>query len=352
MVISVLIVGMKHHILFFIALGLLTFFTPNTVWAEGKTPQFTLPIDCQLGEDCWTVNYVDTDPSDRTSDFTCGPRSYNDHKGTDFALRHLGDVSTGVNVLAAMDGTVMRLRDSEADTLKTPAELDAISKANKDCGNGILIDHASAGIQGLQTMYCHLKQGSISVKKGQTIKAGETIAQVGQSGVAEFPHVHFGVFWEGAVMDPFTGIDNTQGCGQLKVPLWAGDLSSVLAYDSGTIYDGGFSDHVPDFEGIKRGDYEGKYDTLPAQESKAFLLWAGFYGVRADDEIALKVLNSKGQAILNRNIIQEKDRARQFYYTGRKTETTKLEPGIYYGSITLKRGTEVLRTKTLSVTVE
>lgn len=325
-----------------------TFLQSFSAHAQNKMPKLSLPIDCTLSQDCWIVNYVDTDTSDEASDFTCGPRSYDTHKGTDFALRHLGDVRDGVNALAVMDGTVARLRDGENDTLKTPKELDAISAANKDCGNGVLIDHASAGFPGLQTMYCHLKQGSISVKKGQSIKAGDTIAQVGQSGVAEFPHVHLSVFWEGAVMDPFTGVDNTKGCGQLRTSLWQDDI----AYDPAAIYDAGFSDHLPDFDAIKRGEYEGKFEDLNAADTKAFLIWAGFYGVRAGDIITLKVLNEKGQAILNREITQDKTRARQFYYTGRKTEQTPLAAGTYYGAITLKRGADIIRTKTLSLDVK
>ena len=168
-------------------------------------PQFIFPVACVYGEDCWAVNYVDVDPApEAIKDFNCKRKSYDGHKGTDFALGSVQHMKEGVDVFAAADGRILRVRDGEDDRLKTKEEFQEIDEAKKNCGNGVFIDHAN----GVQTIYCHLKKDSIVVKPKQRIKAGEKIGQVGQSGEAQFPHLHFGVIWEGGVVDPYTGALN------------------------------------------------------------------------------------------------------------------------------------------------
>ncbi len=39
--------------------------------------------------------------------------------------------------------------------------------------------------------YAHLKQGSVRVKAGETVKRGQAIAQLGQTGNTTEPHLHF-----------------------------------------------------------------------------------------------------------------------------------------------------------------
>ena len=55
----------------------------------------------------------------------------------------------------------------------------------KGYGNLILIKHGGRYL----TTYGHL--GQISVKKGQYVKAGETIGTVGTSGQVKEPQLHF-----------------------------------------------------------------------------------------------------------------------------------------------------------------
>ncbi len=320
-----------------------------TAHAKPKTPQFTFPIECALGTDCWAVNYVDTNPATNSAqDHTCGARTYEAHKGTDFALRNHATMQEGVNILAAMDGKIMRFRDSETDTIKAKADLQTITKNNKDCGNGILIDHTTAGFQGLQTMYCHLKKDSVKVEKGQIVKAGQPIAQIGHSGNTEFPHLHFGVFWEGGVIDPFTGALNTDGCTAFKNNLWR--APDKVKYEPIALYDGGFLGNVPDFDKIKRGT-----DTPPppSRNANAFLLWVALYGAEKDDEITLNITAPNDSSYAQRTEIQETTRARQFYYTGKKlSPDTPLTLGTYTGIVTVKRKGEPIATKTFTTYIQ
>ncbi len=56
-------------------------------------------------------------------------------------------------------------------------------------GNCIIIDHGN----GLWTLYGHILDGGIKVKKGETVKRGEQIAVVGMTGMATGYHLHFEV---------------------------------------------------------------------------------------------------------------------------------------------------------------
>jgi murein DD-endopeptidase MepM/ murein hydrolase activator NlpD len=56
-------------------------------------------------------------------------------------------------------------------------------------GNCIIIDHGG----GLWTLYGHLMNGGILVKKGETVKRGEKIGMVGSTGQSTGNHLHFEV---------------------------------------------------------------------------------------------------------------------------------------------------------------
>lgn len=288
-------------------------------------PQLQMPVDCTLDEDCWLVNYVDVDPSpDSHKDFSCGAKTYEGHKGTDIAIRSRIEMEEGVDVLAARTGKVLRLRDGEDDLPKTDAQYDAIRANNRDCGNGVILDHG----QGLLTYYCHLKQNSIVVKENERIAAGQKIAQIGQSGFSEFPHLHLTVVWEGGHVDPFTGHLKEDGCGKHKDNLWKPDIQ----YAPHTVFDGGFSGAIPDFTAIKKG--EPKTKTLNTNSIESLVYWAGFYHAEQGDKITLTIKTPSGKVFARRKHTLEQRRKRpSFYYTGRKLNGRILEKGTYTGEI-------------------
>jgi murein DD-endopeptidase MepM/ murein hydrolase activator NlpD len=63
-------------------------------------------------------------------------------------------------------------------------------------GNALLIDHG----QGIFSMYFHLNE--IKVKLGDRITKGQVIGEVGASGRATGPHLHFGMRMNNAKIDP------------------------------------------------------------------------------------------------------------------------------------------------------
>jgi len=55
-------------------------------------------------------------------------------------------------------------------------------------GNYLLIE-GDAGV----ALYAHLRRGSIAVRRGQNVEAGQPLANVGNSGNSTMPHLHFHV---------------------------------------------------------------------------------------------------------------------------------------------------------------
>lgn len=95
------------------------------------------------------------------------------HNGIDFI------VGQGTPVLAAGPGTVTDVR-----------------KSRKGLGNVVEVTHEG----GYVTVYAHLED--IVVRKGETVKAGKKLANVGISGNSFAPHLHYEVHRDSLVLNP------------------------------------------------------------------------------------------------------------------------------------------------------
>ena len=56
-------------------------------------------------------------------------------------------------------------------------------------GDAVILDHGN----GEYSVYAHLQPGSVTVRQGQAVKAGQPIAKLGSSGNSTEPHLHFQV---------------------------------------------------------------------------------------------------------------------------------------------------------------
>lgn len=65
-------------------------------------------------------------------------------------------------------------------------------------GNWVKVDHGN----GVTTQYYHLIDGSIVVTRGQTVKAGQTVGNMGSTGNSTGAHLHFQVEIDGTPVDP------------------------------------------------------------------------------------------------------------------------------------------------------
>lgn len=63
-------------------------------------------------------------------------------------------------------------------------------------GGLVFLDHG----QGVTTLIMHMSR--IDVKTGDVVKQGDVIGAVGGTGRATGPHLHWGMYWRGAYLDP------------------------------------------------------------------------------------------------------------------------------------------------------
>ena len=126
-------------------------------------------------------------------------------------------------VVAAADGKVLRVRDGVEDVSITGRGRESV--ANSECGNGVVVEHGN----GWETQYCHMAKGSLSVKPGDTVKAGDRLGRIGLSGMTEFPHLHFTLRKDGKVVDPFAHGAPAKSCGGGRLPVGAsGEAASSI----------------------------------------------------------------------------------------------------------------------------
>jgi murein DD-endopeptidase MepM/ murein hydrolase activator NlpD len=91
----------------------------------------------------------------------------------------------GSKVLAVGSGVVTEARDDQQDQMpgKMPTDLPFAQIP----GNHVVI-----GMEGgISAVYAHLKPGSIRVKVGNKVRAGDVIGQLGNTGASLAPHLHF-----------------------------------------------------------------------------------------------------------------------------------------------------------------
>ncbi len=287
------------------------------------------PLDCRLNETCFIQQYADRDPGPNATDFTCGPLSYDGHKGTDIAVPTLRDMQTGVTVLAAAAGTVTGVRDGMPDLSRRDPGAPDIE--GRECGNGLVIDHGG----GWETQYCHMANGSLRARPGDTVAEGTPLGLIGLSGNTEFPHLHLSVRKDGIEIDPFDP-DASPACGQgPEAPLWL----APIAYTPGGLIGAGFSANVPQWEAIKAG----LQDPPLTKTAAAIVLWAHYFGSRAGDQLALAIIGPQG-TVIDETVMLDSTQAQGFRAVGKRLRAPNWASGTYTGTITLIRdGAEIDR---------
>ncbi len=101
---------------------------------------------------------------------------YRPHMGVDYAA------SPGTPVQATADGTV------------------TFAGWNGGSGRMVRIKHK----KGYETMYLHLRKFSSGIRKGKHVKEGQTIGEVGSSGVSTGPHLDYRIKHRGKYINPLS----------------------------------------------------------------------------------------------------------------------------------------------------
>lgn len=136
----------------------------GALWASSGPRRFTLPLAPPLD------SLPEGGRFGSRRFFNDQPRS--PHSGADFAAE------SGTPVRSAAAGTVVL-----ADDLFFS-------------GQSVFVHHG----EGLITMYFHLS--TIAVEDGDEVARGQALGTVGATGRATGPHLHFGIRWRGARVDP------------------------------------------------------------------------------------------------------------------------------------------------------
>ena len=179
-----------------------------------------VPVACDMAKVCSIQKHFDLDPGPERLDYACGRLTGDGHDGTDIRVPDFPAMDRGVAVVAAAPGVVKAVRDGMADASvrkSGPGEGGREAIAGREAGNGVVIDHGD----GWETQYSHLKRGSIAVKPGDRVAAGQRLGLIGLSGQTEYPHVHFSVRYQGRSLDPFVGSADRFACGDTRRPLWS-----------------------------------------------------------------------------------------------------------------------------------
>lgn len=308
-----------------------------TVPGAAAALELSLPVDCDVGKSCFIQNYVDIDASANAQDYSCGAATYNGHKGTDFRILSTRQAQRDVAVLAAAAGIVKGRRDGMPDQLIGGA---VRAPKGKECGNGVVIDHGG----GWETQYCHLRMGSVDVRRGQRVRRGDRLGAIGYSGQAAFAHLHFSVRKNDKHIDPFTRrLLGTTCASQPTAHLWRQDVK--LPYRRGTLIETGFIDKPVTSRALEIG--------LDAQwrataTSPAFVFFARFINLKRGDRIRLSLHGPAGLQAANTGTPLERTKATYVAYVGKKLRQKRWPAGTYRGRVALLRGNQVVREKSVS----
>ena len=211
---------------------------------------------------------------------------------------------------------------------------------NRECGNGVVVDHGD----GWETQYCHMKRGTVRVRNGQQVAAGDALGDLGISGKAEFPHVHLSVRLNGEKLDPFTAEDMKQSCGLKPDQLWAGKPPYVGTGLAGA----GFAGTAPKRYAAMMGDYD-KNAFAAADGTLAY--WATMFGVRTGDVVQFRLFGPRGEVLAQKSEPSPRDRGVAFDFVGIKPRSSVLAPGRYRAEFKLLRGTTIVAESSGEATV-
>jgi hypothetical protein len=292
--------------------------------ARAEPPRFVLPLKCELGRTCAVQSYVDHDPTEGARDYRCGTRTYHNHNGTDFRVSSLAAQQAGVEVLAAADGTVERIRNSALDAMVPMGSV--FERKGLECGNGVVIAHAD----GWQTQYCHMAKDSVRVRAGERVKAGQPLGQIGLSGNTQFPHVHFTVRHNGKVVDPFAHEAKPDACGSGN-SLWREALPYLLR----ELLNAGFASGPVTMAKIESGELT----AIPERDAPALVAYARAIGLQKDDVQQLKIVGPDQQVMAENTAAPlEGPKAQSMLYAGRKRPAGGWPGGSYEARYTVTNG--------------
>lgn len=171
-----------------------------------------------------------------TADYGTRQPDYPSHHGMDF-VNDLGGVCYAV---AVADGEVVYVQNG----------VEGFDSVNYTAGNYVKILHENGTI----TRYLHLRNGSICVKIGQKVKAGDKLGVEGNTGYSYGTHLHFDVQAGNEYVDPLPYLTGEKDFGNEKP---SSDKSEIKIGDRVKIKQGAtFSDGTKPFDYVYEQIFE------------------------------------------------------------------------------------------------
>jgi murein DD-endopeptidase MepM/ murein hydrolase activator NlpD len=234
----------------------------------------------------------------------------------------------------------LRVRDGTPDI--SVRVLGRAQVEGSECGNGAVIAHAD----GLETQYCHMESGSLRVRPGDDVAAGQVIGRIGLSGLTEYPHLHFTVRRSGTIIDPFAPDSAPGACGSTD-SLWEESLGAVLAYKSGAILNRGFAEGPVTMEAIESGE-AGR--ATPGPDAPAVVAFVRAIGLRQGDVQRLALMAPDGRTLAEGNPKPlERARAQEMLFVGLRRPPAGWTRGRYTARYEVIRGGETALAETFAL---
>lgn len=308
--------------------------------AAAEMPKLALPLTCDPGKTCFVQKFVDVDPGPDFEDYLCGHASDPDHTGTDFRLLNVA-AAAGVVVKAAAPGTVLKTRDGVADKIvASAAEAKAVSSYG--LGNAVIIDHGD----GWQTIYGHMRMGSLKVHSGDRVEAGTPLGEIGLSGLTAYPHVHFEVRHDGKVVDPYTGATASTVCvtdaaKATAATLWAPEVLAATASNETRVLEVGFAGAPVTPEDLESGL---KPEAAASATSPGLVFYARAMNMREGDQMRFVLEGPQGWGQEHAMPPLETWKATYVGFAGKKLKQARWPAGRYTGRVEIYRNGKVVGT--------
>jgi hypothetical protein len=243
-------------------------------------------------------------------------------------------METGVRVIAAADGRVEAIRNTRPDQPYVPGT----DLNGEECGNAVRINHGN----GYQSVYCHMKLGSVRVTPGQRVVQGQLLGEVGLSGLTNYPHLHLTITQGSEIVDPFAP-SQANACSEPIETLW---LDTPPYADAG-LFTVGISDSVPDLDAVQTGIAR----RTVLSPTDTMVLYVHIFQGNTHDRIELTMTGPEGD-VFDHTATLDQDQAQSMRAYGRRAPDAGWPKGDYRGYARLVRGNTILAVRHADVIVE
>ena len=187
------------------------------------------------------------------------------------------------------------------------------------------------------------------MKSGERVAAGTALGNVGMSGNAEFPHLHFIIRQGGQAVDPFAYRARPGQCSGGQ-SLWTASAGLARSYREGEVVNAGFATGPMTMDAAQqRGEDQ---QPRPTRESPALIAFVQSIGLEAGDVQSLTIAAPDGSLFSeNRTDPLDRDKAQWITFAGKKRRAAPWAAGRYSARYQLIRGSAVVIDRRFGITL-